>query len=38
VEAYRLDGYDGPTPAFNEAEVSEVAWVALPELARRMEV
>ncbi|KXZ55479.1 hypothetical protein GPECTOR_2g1028 [Gonium pectorale] len=36
VEAYRLDGYEGPI-AFNEQEVSQCRWVSLPELRAEME-
>lgn len=35
VESYSLEGYDGPV-MYNSEEVSEVAWVSIPEVAQRM--
>ncbi|GLC40811.1 hypothetical protein PLESTB_000020200 [Pleodorina starrii] len=35
VEAYRLDGYEGPI-SFNQQEVVECRWVSLAELRRGM--
>ncbi|KAG2495644.1 hypothetical protein HYH03_006244 [Edaphochlamys debaryana] len=36
IEAYRLDGYEGPI-AFNHQEVIAVRWVGLPQLRAEME-
>ncbi|KAF5829200.1 NUDIX hydrolase domain-like protein [Dunaliella salina] len=35
VETYSFEGYNGPV-MYNSEEVSEVAWISIPELARRM--